>query len=642
MPLQRLSAFPLVVVGGVVAWWAWKSGGYFEVTFLPGTMLLLVLGALIFFAGPPLARLGGPALVSFVALAGLAAWTLISGIWSPIPAVAFSDAQRALAYVAVFGIGIWSCLLLGRRMLLVLAPLAAAGALVGLATLIVIWTGHNSVDYLETDATLRYPLGYRNAEAAFFLMALFPTIVLATSRDLPWAIRGVLLGSATLMIELAVLAQSRGSLFAVPIGVAILVAAHPNRLRVLGWLGLSVIPAAIALPQLLDVFQRNAGNGAAEIPPLHHACVAIALTVALSTVVGLVLARVGSGFSLPSRARTGIGWGLLACAALVVLAGFVALLRTDGGPGGFVSGHVNELTAGTPDLASNGSRFGLDIRTSRGDFWRVALRDEFDVHPLRGDGAGAFRPDYLVHRHGAGVEPEDPHSIEMLMLGELGLPGALLFLTFLVGAVVAAIRARRLGSSEAALVAGALALAGYWLAHASVDWFWSYAVITLPVPFALGAAAAPALRRSDEEGAATRSGVRTAIAVAVGVLALTLVPFYLSARYTDNSIRNWRANPQSALDDLARAADLNPWSSRPLAAESDIAEKTGDSKLALTSINDAIGRSHDDWLLYFQQASVLGKAGDAAGATAALARARELNPNEPEIDNLAHKLGVRH
>ena len=210
-----IPVLPLALYGLVLAWWAWKSGGYFEVTFLPGTMLLLVLGALIFFAGPPLARLGGPALVSFVALAGLAAWTLISGIWSPIPAVAFSDAQRALAYVAVFGIGIWSCLLLGRRMLLVLAPLAAAGALVGLATLIVIWTGHNSVDYLETDATLRYPLGYRNAEAAFFLMALLPTIVLATSRELDGRLRGVLLGSATLMIELAVLAQSRASVFAV-------------------------------------------------------------------------------------------------------------------------------------------------------------------------------------------------------------------------------------------------------------------------------------------------------------------------------------------------------------------------------------------------------------------------------------------
>src|SRR3954452_3387742 len=387
MSPRRLSALPLVVFGGILGWWAWKSGGYFEVIYLPGTMVLLALVALFLFAAPPLGRLGGPALVSFVALAALAAWTLISGLWSPIPAVAFSDAQRVLAYVAAFALGVWSCLLLGRRVLLALAPLAAAGAVVGLVTLIVIWSGHSSVDYFEIDATLRYPLGYRNAEAAFFLMALFPAIVLAASRELPWAIRGVLLGAATLMIELAVLAQSRPSLFAVPISVPILVAVHPNRLRVLGWLALSVIPAAIALPQLLDVFQRDAGNGAAEIPVLHHACVAIALTVALSTAIGLAMARYGGGFSLSDRTRTGVGRGLLACLAVVVLAGFVALVRTDGGPGGFVSKHVDQLTAGSPNLGTNGSRFGFDVRTKRGDFWRVALHDDFAKQPLIGDGA---------------------------------------------------------------------------------------------------------------------------------------------------------------------------------------------------------------------------------------------------------------
>ena len=641
MSLQRLSALPLVVFGGIVAWWAWKSGGYFEVTYLPGTMVLVALVALFLFAAPSLGRLGGPALVSFVALAGLAAWTLLSGVWSPLPAIAFSDAQRVLAYVAAFAIGVWSCLLLGRRALLALAPLAAAGALVGVATLIAIWSGHSSVDYLEIDATLRYPLGYRNAEAAFFLMAVLPTVVLAASRELHWSIRGGLLGAATLMIELAVLAQSRTSLFAAPIGVAILVAAHPNRLRVLGWLALSMIPAAVALPQLLDVFQRDAGNSAAEIPPLHHACVAIALTLALSTSVGLAVARFGSGFSLSNRARTGVGRTLLACLAVVLLAGFVALLRTDGGPGGFVSRHADQLTAGTPNLGANGTRFGLDVRTRRGDFWRVALRDEFDNQPLTGAGAGAFRPDYLKHRNDAGEEPEDPHSIEMLMLGELGLPGGLLLLTFLVGAVVAVMRARRLGPSEAALAAAALALGGYWLAHASVDWFWSYAVITLPVPFALGAAAAPALRRNGDVPTA-RPVARTTLAIAVCVLALTLLPFYFSARYTDNAIRGWHSDPQSALDDLAKAADLNPWSSRPLAAESEIAEATGDHVRALSAIDDAISRSRDDWLLYFQQAKVLGKGGDIQGAKAALARARELNPTEPEIDDAARRLGTGH
>ena len=640
MVARRLSALPLVVFGGLVVWWGLKSGGYFEVTFLPGTIVLLTLVALFLLMAPAATPVRGAALVSLLALICLASWTLISGIWSPIPAVAISDAQRALAYAAAFAIGIWSCRLLGRRPALALIPLVAAGALVGLVTLFVLWTGHHSSDYLADDATLRYPIGYRNAEAAFFLLAVFPTIVLAASRELPWPIRGALLGAATLMVELAVLAQSRGSVFAVVVGVAVLVALHPHRLRALGWLALSLVPAAAALPQLLDVFQRGAGNSAAEIPVLHHACLAITLTTVLSIAIGLAAARLGMGVELPNRARIAIGRGLLTCLALVLIVGFVALLRADGGPGGFISRHVTQLTEGTPNLSSSGSRFGLDVRTQRGEFWRVALRDEFYRQPLRGEGAGAFRSDYLKHRADAGVEPEDPHSIEMLMLGELGLPGTLLFGTFAVGAVSAVIRARRLGPSAATLAAGALSLSAYWLAHASVDWFWSYAVITLPVPFALGAAAAPMLRAEGETHAG-RPAVRIAAAVGACLLALTMLPFFFSARYTDNSIRDWRSDPEGALSDLDKAADLNPWSSRPLAAESDIAARLGERRRALESIDEAISRSRDDWLLYLEQAKVLGKE-NLQAARVAIARGRYLNPKGPEIGALAGDLGIKH
>src|SRR3954447_19709833 len=223
LPWPRLSAaLPAAIFGAVVAWWGWQNGGYFEVTYLPGTMILLGVLAALLFSAPWAGLLRGPALVALLGLAGLAAWTLLSGIWSPIPAVAWSDAERTLAYVAAFGIGLWSCLLLGRRMLLSMAPLAVAGAIVGLITLFVLWTGTSSVDYLEIDATLRYPLGYRNAEAAFFLMALLPTVLLAGSRLLDWRARGALVGAATLMIELAILAQSRTSVFALPIGIAVL------------------------------------------------------------------------------------------------------------------------------------------------------------------------------------------------------------------------------------------------------------------------------------------------------------------------------------------------------------------------------------------------------------------------------------
>ena len=323
----------------MLAWWGWKSGGYFEVTYLPGTMILLgVVAAFLLFA-PALGTLRGAALVSLAGLIGLAAWTLISGLWSPVPAVAFSDSQRVVAYIAAFVIGAWSCLLLGRRLLLSLSPLAVAGSVVALISLIVLWTGTNSRDFFETDSTLRYPIGYRNAEAAFFLMALLPAIVLCASRELPWQVRGVLLGFSTLMIELAILAQSRASMFGAIIAVAVLIGVHPERLRVLGWLTLAAIPAVIVLPWLLDPFRLDAGRSAAEIPPLHRACVAMAITSTLSLAVGLLGARFGSGFELPPRVRWGVGRALLGAVALVILIGLVALFRTTGArPDSSISG----------------------------------------------------------------------------------------------------------------------------------------------------------------------------------------------------------------------------------------------------------------------------------------------------------------
>jgi hypothetical protein len=505
---------------------------------------------------------------------------------------------------------------------------------VGIISLITLWSGTDSMNFFETDATLRYPIGYRNAEAAFFLMALIPAVTLATSREVDWRVRGALVGAGTLMLELAILAESRGSVFAAFLGVAVFIAVHPDRLRILGWLAMVIAPALIALPWLLDVFRSDLGNTPGTIPLLHHACVAMAITSAAAVVAGCVAARAGRNVELPPRLRTGISRALLVCLAAVVVAGCVALARADGGPGGFVSSRVNELGTTSPDLNGRSSRFGIDLHTERGDLWRVAL-DDFAAHPVDGLGSGGYRFSYLLHRR-SDVQPEDPHSVELLMASELGIPGILLFGAFLIGAVIAVIQARRLGPSAAALAAGALGMTAYWFAHASVDWFWSYSAITLPVPFALGAAAAPLLRSETVGGP---SPLRTGFAVAGAVLALTMVPFFLSARYTDSAIRGWRTDLPRAYTDLRRAADLNPWSTRALEAEAVIATENHDRTRAIRAVDEGLERIPHEWLLYFLKAKAVGRS-DPAAARSALARAKELNPTDPQIDELATALGV--
>jgi hypothetical protein len=630
-------AVALLPVGLVIAWWGWKSGGFFEVTYLPGTIVLLgLLGALLLFAPWP-GSIRSPVGLTVAALILLAAWTLISATWSSAPDVAVSDTQRTLAYAVAFALGAWACLLLGKRVLLSLAPLAIGGTAVALATLIALWVGSNSQDFFEVDGTLRYPIGYRNAEAAFFLMATLAMLVLAATREQDWRLRGALVGGATLSIELMVLAQSRASIFAAAVGVAVLIAVHPARLRVLAWLLIAAVPAVIAVPWLLDVYQHDAGNTAGSIPPLHAACRVMAITTTLGIVGACAAARLDPTIRLGDGTRKVIAGGLLASLGAVVLAGFVAIASTSGGVTGWVTGHLHELNSQTPNLTSTGTRYGLDFRTERGDVWRVA-RDNFADHPLDGLGSGGFRASYMLHRRET-IEPEDPHSVEMLMASELGIPGIMLFATAAISAVVAALRSRRQGPEAAALVAGALAIGSYWFLHASVDWFWPYAGITLPMAFVMGAAGAPAIRRevSDSTSPDRVGKARIGIAVAAGLLAFTMLPFFFSARYTDSAIRTWHSNVGAAYSDLQRAADLNPLSSRPLAAEAFIASRNGDKARALSALSEAENRQPDDWLLYYMQAKVL-KTSDPAAARQAVSRAQSLNPRGADVAALAKRL----
>jgi hypothetical protein len=637
LPWPRLAvALPLAGVGAILAWWGWKSGAYFGVVFLPGTIVLLTLLAMLLLFGPWPARLEGGTRVALIALLALAAWTLISALWSPAADTAVADAQRALGYAVLFALGLWLCLLLGRRLNLALAPLAGAGALVALATLIALWAGNRPEDFFETDATLRYPLGYRNAEAAFFLIALWPMLGLAASRQLDWPWRALLTASGTLAIELAVLAQSRAAPFAAALALIVMVALHPSRLRTLMWFAAAVIPAAVALPWLLDVFSNEGGNTAASIPPLHTACRAMAATTILSLVAGGVLARFEPDLEL-SETGARIGRGVVVGLAVVAVIAGGAVLAAKGGPGKLIDKAGDELSAGTPDLGPQGSRFGVDFRTGRGGFWRVAW-DDFKREPLRGDGSGGFRQSFLVHRDVGGVQPEDPHSVEMTMLSELGLPGILLLGAFLGGALVAIVRSWSLGPDAAALAATVLASATYWLVHASVDWFWSYPAVTAPVIFALGAGAAPICLRLEATELARpwRFGLTAAAALA----AISMIPFFLSETWANRGIRTGTADPAAAYADLRRAADLNPLTSFPLIGEAFIAQEEGDTRRALSALDEAESRNPDDWEAYYTEAQLL-KQSDPARAKAALARARQLNPLDEDVQGLTEELATQ-
>jgi hypothetical protein len=626
-----LAAVPLALLGAVLAWWAWRRGGYFTVTFYPGGIVLLVTLALMCAFAPWPGRLRGAPRVALVALLALSGWTLLSAAWSPAAVTAVDDGMRVLIYATAFGLGAWSCLLLGRRLEFALAPLAGAGVVVAVATLIALWTSTDVRELFEGDASVRFPLGYRNAAAAFFLMSVFPLIGLAAQRERDWRLRGGTLAGATLCIELGILCQSRGAVFATVVSLVVLVAVHPRRWALAAWLGLAVALTLPALPWLLDVFQDSGGDRARALEPVRDAARAAAITTLAALAAGFLAARVHAAIQVPDRVRR---WGSRAAVAgfaLVGVGAIVILLSLEGGPFGALERQADEFSAGTPDLTTQQSRYGFDLRSERGDFWRVAL-DDLEDNPLTGEGAGGFRASYLVDRDSLQA-PEDPHSVEMVMASELGLPGVLLFGTFIVAAVVGALRARRLGPNAAAVSAAALGLSAYWFVHASVEWFWAYPAITLPAAFALGAAGAPALL-----GPPSAPGRRRLlVAVPAVLVALLMVPLWLSERLTDHALDTWRSDLAAAYSDLDTAATLNPLADRPYLAETVIAESSGETERGLAAAREAQERQPDDWTAYFLEARILGRS-DPAAALTVLDRAEALNPRGPEIAALRKKL----
>jgi O-Antigen ligase len=633
-PAAATGIFVLVILGILVAWWAWKQGAYFGPVFYPGAIALFLVLALYLLIVPCPVRIDGGARIALLALTGLAAWTLISILWTPIPAAAVEYSERAFAYSAVLFLALWAARMLGGGMWAALAPIAVAGAVVGVATTIAIGTRTDVTWLLHEDGTLRFPIGYRNANAAFFLISMWALVGLVGAGRGRWAARALGLAAATVVVDLAVISQSRGSIPAFAIAFLVYLAVSPRRLRATVFAALAILPAAAAMPAMLDVYRYGKADPGI-VGPLHHAAGAIAVSGAVSLVVaaialGLIEPRLRLG---PARVRA-LSWGTGITALVVILAGAGIYLGRHGGPVDFAEERVHQFDqVGYPDLHGQGVRFGVNVGSNRHDFWRVSA-DEGLAHPLLGGGAGSFQFSYLLHKR-SDESPRDPHSIEALAFSELGFPGLIMVVLFVVGACMAVWRSRRRGPpGTAVLVAAGAAGATQWFVHTSYDWFWQYPVIPIAGVFMLGVACAPGLSVVEE---GLPRPLRWTAALWAFLLACAAVPLFLSDAYTKQAEGKAGTDPAGAVIDYNRAADLNPLSDRALIGRGVVQARAGADALAVETLHEASGRVPDDYVPYYLLGEVLAESNPAA-ARAAAAKARSLNPRGPEVIVLQRQL----
>ena len=183
-------------------------------------------------------------------------------------------------------------------------PAGSYSVAVCVAALLPFWRAVDAVDVAGSflEGRLATPIAYANANCALCLSAALPALYLASRREVPVLLRGVFLAVTGVLVELALLTQSRASLIAVPVALVLYFVLVPSRLRSALALGLVAVAVLSVLPRLLDVYEvllEGADAGAA----LRDARVAIVRTALVLVVLGVLVGLVDRRLELSSHSR---------------------------------------------------------------------------------------------------------------------------------------------------------------------------------------------------------------------------------------------------------------------------------------------------------------------------------------------------
>ncbi|MCW2960890.1 MAG: O-antigen polymerase [Thermoleophilia bacterium] len=605
-------------------------------------------------------RLSAPRSVAGVAtfaIVGLLAWTAASISWAEVSKHdAWVEAVRVAGYAAAFVLG--AALLANARSFVRYVALVAAGSgLLGAVTVGRLAFGDAPLKVFVA-GRLDWPVGYAPGAAALYLMALFLLLGLACSGERRWAAAAavaehdgaarmwsaVALGGAGMCAALAYLAQSRGTLPALAIGLLVALIVTPSRGSWL--LRIAVVAAGVlairgklsaTYSTQFDLRQAPFTEGAdadgllsAARESAQSAGMAIlVLTVAL-VVIGFLLVPIGSWLTTyvaAWQARTNVQ---LAVPGVVLAVALVVGLLFVGG-GGWVRDQVDGCVNPPEQVNDPGSAesYFANTGTGRCDYYRVAL-DNVRDQPLLGVGAGGFHETYVRKRETA-EEPRFAHSLPLQLLGETGIVGGALGATVLACVLLAAWRFARSGPGRDPAFAGAIALLGYWTTHASLDWLWQLPAVSLPALALAGglvACVSPGQRR-----------VPTAIAgpISAGVL-LALVALILPVTMADQALRQARDpklrtdDPTAALEAARDAQSFDPSWAEPAITEASLLLAAGKRSEAADAARRARDLEPKAWSVQYRTSGLIGL-DDTNEGRAAFLEARRLNPRLPATVN---------
>ena len=568
-----------------------------------------------------------PILAGALLMAGFAAWQYASISWAGENGQALDGANRTLFYACVVMLfGFWPWNPRGARLVLGTFGLGIAG--------VALWAllrfNSDPIPYLS-DGRLVEPAGYINANVAMWVMATFPCLYMAAAREVAPLTRGLFLGCAGLLSCVTLMGQSRGWLVSIPFALLIFVLCSRHWRRALTAVLAVAAATAVLAPTLLsvrdDFDEATIADKATETTLA--ILIAVALLVVAGTLTGIAERRVTIG-SDAARRRSQRAVGAL-LVTIVLLAGVGAIAAT-GNPFTRFSDSWSQFKRLDNQATKGQSRFSTG-GTNRYDFWVVAW-DVFGEHKVRGVGADGFQPYYL--RRGKSLErPRYAHSLELGVLAQTGIVGALLVFGAMAALAAAAFRAIRKGYAPVGAAAGAAATVFvYWFLHGSVDWFWEFAGLGAPALAMLGLAAGLAPRGTSPVPTPARplAGLPVpALAAGAAAVAAATVLFagpWMSDLEIDRAADQWRASPEAAFTRLDRARQLNPLAAQPDLAAGTIALRLGRLDQAERSFRRALDREPQNAYALLELGVIAAERDDRAEATALLRRVRVLHPRD--------------
>jgi UDP-GlcNAc:undecaprenyl-phosphate GlcNAc-1-phosphate transferase len=607
---------------------------YYDVgVWVPIGFGLVLATATLAIARPP--SYSRPVVMVLVGLAGLGLLSLVSASWANNSEEASVAANLWLSYAALMLLIV--VLLKNRRDAGVLLVSAGVGIAIVAVSVLVRMLGSDP-GALFFSGRLNLPLGYINGEGCVFAMGCWMALSLAERREPLLAALGA---AATVALAcLTLLSQSRGAAIATFAAILVVLILIPGvRRRVLA-LGVIAAAVAAASSSVLDVYS----SGQTFVSPSvgHSAATTILLASAVAGVVWGLL--VGLVRLVERRDSSSVGdLRTLVTAAAVV----VALI-----PVGVVVLRASRIEHTLKDQwhafvhltpAATGSATQTRLFSGGGnryDYWRIAWK-AFLAHPLAGVGAGNYPQSYFQDRHTTEAV-ENPHSVELQTLSELGLLGTVLLLVLVGGAALGAWRLRvaaRDSSAARTLMVAATGTAVVWLVDTSGDW-----MHLLPGVTAIALAAIAVLCLGAGEGGpfvARRGGrlpslvVAAAIAFVLAVGGASLLRAGITRHYLDQARSALTEAPASAITDANRAlrldsADLDAYYVKAAGyARFDRAAAARDTLLQAT---------HEDpgeFVTWTLLGDLEVRAGNLAAAGGYYGRAHALDPNDPGLAALA-------